>query len=302
MRMSIENDKKILVSVIVVTYNSADYIIETLESIKMQHNENLELIISDDGSSDKTIEICSQWIKKNDLNFIHTEIITIEKNTGIPANLNRGVKKARGKWIKLIAGDDILMENCINDNLQAAKKFPSDKIFISNMMAFSGEKENFGKLFVPAGKELCAENGDAKIQYTFLLKTYFGNSPSLFIKNEIFEKLKFDEKISFMEDYPFALNATKAGIRFIYIDKITVGYRIGNSSFNSTTTIFNDFYKKEFHFKENYIFPYATKKIIKYHKFEYERKLFFEKHRLNKKSIVNKILYRLSVYLNPYLY
>ena len=106
-----------LVSVIVITYNSAEFVLQTLESINNQKYKNLELIISDDSSTDNTIEICENWVSLNSKFFTNCEIVNFMINTGIPANCSRGVAAANGKWIKLIAGDDLLMPNCISDNI-----------------------------------------------------------------------------------------------------------------------------------------------------------------------------------------
>ncbi len=54
-----------LVSVLVITYNSEKYVIETLNSIKNQTYNNLELIISDDNSQDNTINLCEHWVNEN---------------------------------------------------------------------------------------------------------------------------------------------------------------------------------------------------------------------------------------------
>lgn len=54
-----------LVSVSVITYNSAKTVLETLESIKAQTYQNLELIVSDDCSTDNTVELCRNWIEQN---------------------------------------------------------------------------------------------------------------------------------------------------------------------------------------------------------------------------------------------
>ena len=72
----------IIVSVVVITYNSADYVLETLESIKKQTYKNIELIITDDKSKDNTIEICNKWLDENSKEFIKSRII-------ITANGNR---------------------------------------------------------------------------------------------------------------------------------------------------------------------------------------------------------------------
>ena len=102
-------EKQPLVSIIVITYNSSKYVLETLESAKAQTYQNIELIVSDDCSIDNTVEICKEWIEKDKERFVRTELITAEKNTGIPANCNRGVKAAQGEWVKLIAGDDMII-------------------------------------------------------------------------------------------------------------------------------------------------------------------------------------------------
>ena len=75
-----------LVSVVLITYNSDRYVLDTLESVKNQSWDNIELIVSDDGSTDDTIFICSNWLYENKDRFFNTELITVAKNTGIPAN------------------------------------------------------------------------------------------------------------------------------------------------------------------------------------------------------------------------
>ena len=103
-----------LVSVPVVTYNSSKYVLETLESIKAQTYQNIELIVSDDCSTDDTVEICRKWIEENANRFVRTELITSPTNTGISANLNRAEAACRGEWVKPIAGDDLLLPDCID--------------------------------------------------------------------------------------------------------------------------------------------------------------------------------------------
>src|SRR5450759_2313112 len=97
-----------LVSIIVVTYNSSKYVLETLESAKAQTYQNIELVVSDDCSTDDTVEICRKWIEENNDRFVRTTLVTSPENKGIPANCNRGIKASKGEWIKLIAGDDLL--------------------------------------------------------------------------------------------------------------------------------------------------------------------------------------------------
>ena len=81
-----------LISIVVITYNNSNYIEETLESIKSQTYNNIELIVSDDCSTDKTVEITEEWIDKNRDRFANVKLITTPVNTGISKNCNRGLR------------------------------------------------------------------------------------------------------------------------------------------------------------------------------------------------------------------
>ncbi len=72
-----------LISVPVVTYNSSKTVLETLDSIYNQTYENLELIVSDDCSTDNTVDICQEWINAHKERFVRTELLVDEKNTGV---------------------------------------------------------------------------------------------------------------------------------------------------------------------------------------------------------------------------
>ena len=88
-----------LISVLVIAYNSAKTIIETLDSIKKQTYPELELIVTDDCSSDNTIFITKKWIENNHGRFIRVKLVTSAQNTGISANYNRGEDECSGEWI-----------------------------------------------------------------------------------------------------------------------------------------------------------------------------------------------------------
>jgi glycosyltransferase involved in cell wall biosynthesis len=81
-------EKKILVSIVVITYNSSKYILETLESIKQQTYKNLELIITDDCSKDNTVVLCQDWLDVNKHGFIRTKLITTPPNKLPTININ----------------------------------------------------------------------------------------------------------------------------------------------------------------------------------------------------------------------
>ena len=102
-------------AIVIVTYNSSKTIISTLESVKAQTYKPLEVIISDDGSKDDTLEVCKKWIRDNENELYSVKIVTTPQNTGVVNNCNRGVGAVSGKcnWLKFIAGDDMFAPRCL---------------------------------------------------------------------------------------------------------------------------------------------------------------------------------------------
>ena len=98
-----------LVSIIVVTYNSSKYILETLESAKAQTYNNIEIVISDDGSTDSMVEICKEWLSEHLGRFRTTKCSILENSKRIVLKCNLCLLKAKGEFIKNITGDDVLM-------------------------------------------------------------------------------------------------------------------------------------------------------------------------------------------------
>src|SRR5947199_9794946 len=108
-----------LVSIIVPTYNRADYIIETIESVREQTYSHWELIIMDDGSEDKTEELI-QGLNDNRIFFYKQE------RTGKVGRLkNEGMKKARGEMIAFIDSDDLWAKDKLEKQLSLLQKFPT---------------------------------------------------------------------------------------------------------------------------------------------------------------------------------
>ncbi len=220
-----------LVSVPVITYNSSRTVLETLESIKAQTYQNLELIVSDDCSTDNTVEICRKWIEQNKSRFVRTELLTVEKNAGVAGNNNRAAKACRGEWVKSIAGDDAFMPDCIQDCMDYVADH-TDTIYLF------GKQKAFG-----ASEERC-KGIDAVFDYTFfnltkeqqLHRLVFDRNcvpaTTVFYNRERAKQLniKEDERIPLLEDWPKWINLLRAGVKLHFIDKVLVKYRVGGIS------------------------------------------------------------------------
>lgn len=248
---------KALVSVQVVTYNSVHTVLETLESIKAQTYPNIELIISDDCSKDNTVEICRKWVEKNKERFVRAEILTAVKNTGVSANCNRVENASRGEWAKLIAGDDILMPNCISDCMEYIKEHP-------NTIYLFGRCKAFG-----ASEEICKQI-DNRFDYSFFSLTHEEQLHRLLMDwnclpaTAVFynrEKARAtgvinDERIPLLEDWPKWVNLLKAGVHFEFLNKEIVKYRVSESSLSTSAHLSHAFMVSNALFYQLYRFGY----------------------------------------------
>jgi glycosyltransferase involved in cell wall biosynthesis len=140
------------VTVGIATYNSASFVEETLNSIYVQHYSDIHLIISDDYSTDDTKQLVENWIEKEEVThrFLSIQFLTVDENTGVSANCNRIITASKTGWIKFIAGDDILLPNCIQDNLNFVSQNPNSKILFSQVEVYNNtfEKERLLKRFL----------------------------------------------------------------------------------------------------------------------------------------------------------
>ena len=217
-----------LISVVVPTYNSSKFVIQTLESIKAQHYSNLELIISDDASTDNTVMLCENWLKTNASNFQNAQLITVPVNTGLTKNSNRAFNASNGEWIKYIEGDDLLHPNCITNYLNYIENSKNSdiSILIAKAISFSSK--------VPIYSNVEFVDNDKRIFYEIKKYDPYSNfsitTPTLFIKRELWMKYKFDERFPMLWDVSFFWELLLNGYKIYRVPKHTVFYRIHNQS------------------------------------------------------------------------
>lgn len=110
------NDINIKLSIVIPTFNTENYINETLQSLLNINKERTEIIIIDDCSSDQTVAIAKNWLDKN---HILNQIAINEENRGPSYSRNRGIELAKGKYITFFDSDDICVSSCYDKALQA---------------------------------------------------------------------------------------------------------------------------------------------------------------------------------------
>ena len=252
-----------LVSVPVVTYNSSKYVLETLESIKAQTYQNIELIVSDDSSTDDTVEICRKWIVENSNRFVRTELITSPTNTGISANLNRAEAACRGEWVKGIAGDDALCPNCVEELIKYVLKHPEAVFVFSKVSVFGSDEQKVSHfendIFDYSFFELPKEE-----QYRWLIGKSFQPIPAATTFYNRTQAISLglnrcDERIPMLDDWPKWIKALESGVTFHFVDKPLVRYRISDSSVCSSVK----YSKVFFHSLRQLFWLYQVKPLIR---------------------------------------
>lgn len=240
------NDSKPMVTVSVSTYNSSKFVIETLESIRKQTWNKLILQISDDCSTDNTVDVCKEWIDKNKDRFEETRVLEVDHNTGVSANANRAWDACTTEYFKSIAGDDILLPNCIEDNMAYVTEHP-DAVFV-----FSRAK-TFG-----VSPDRCRSYEQVAFDYTFFQMTpeqqyeriKYGSclpTASVFCNIKIIKEmgLRHDERIPLLEDRPKWITVIRKGIKFHFFDKETVLYRLHEKSLSHYSNLSPKFFESK---------------------------------------------------------
>ena len=116
--------KKKLISIIVPVFNVQDYIIECLESIALQsYSDGVECILVDDCGTDSSMQLAQDFIN-NYNSDIHFCTVRHNRNRGLSAARNTGIRNANGKYILFVDSDDTIYADCLESFMEVAKKFP----------------------------------------------------------------------------------------------------------------------------------------------------------------------------------
>lgn len=285
-----------LVSVCVITYNSSKYVLETLESIKAQTYKNIELIVSDDCSKDNTVEICQKWIDENKSRFVNAQMVTSDINTGIAPNCNRANKRAKGEWLKNIAGDDMLLPNCITDDIEYVTAHPDTDILFTKIKCFGDVKDGYN----PFGN---VDRYFTRLtQEEFILELLMGDflpASSAFIHLQCFYELRgWDESIPFVEDWPFWCKAISMGYKLACLSKATVCYRISETSISQNNSKKQD-NRSKYAESDRRIRERNNKYLSnKYFGFKY---FYWSHNTIFEHSLLGKILHYTNI-INPFWY
>ena len=207
-----------LVSVIMSVHNNEATVNTAIESILGQSYKNIELIITDDCSSDNSLSIIKKYINKKNVKLIENS-----ENKGLTKSLNSMIKVAQGKFIARQDADDISLYNRIQVQVDLINKFNLD--FVSSRAISLQTKK-----YIP--------NISFNLPYKFLIryKNPFIHGTLIIKKNVLLELGNYDERFKYAQDYKLMIDAIDKQYKYKVLRK---PYYLLNTR-NNISNLFRD--------------------------------------------------------------
>lgn len=207
------------VSIIIPCFNAEKTIIRTLKSIESQSMGNYQVVMIDDGSTDNTEKIIKKYIKdKNDYLYIK------QKNSGVSAARNRGLEKAKGKYISFLDADDVYHPKFLKILCNEIENNSVD--IVCSKYKWININETIGEDSTDDMKSVRLSNREIIERYMRKRKYMFSFGNCLY-KHEIIDeqKIKFDTELTYGEDSLFIgqylANCYNGGI---FVESTLYGY------------------------------------------------------------------------------
>ncbi len=228
------------ISVIVPMYNTEDYIERCIRSIMKQAYKNIEILIVDDGSTDRSLEIC-QELQREDSRIR----IIQQENSGVSKARNVGIENSEGEYIGFVDRDDYLANDMYEKLLDCMNKSNSD---LASARAFI-----VGRNGVPEDSQyinMVEEYVDDKS----ILKAYVDGFLTIAVWDKLFTRkvigdVRFDSTV-FCEDAKFVLDVCSNSKKVICTSE-RLYYHLRRCGNSLTNTSFNEFYMTLYEYAQN---------------------------------------------------
>ncbi len=217
-------ENKPLVSVIIPVYNGEAFLGEAIASIKQQSHHPLEIIIVDDGSTDGTAKIATNF--NADVNYLY------QQNSGPPAARNNGLRIAKGNVIGFLDADDLWADNKLELQLSILAENPSVEIVLGHTQYIrvrEGVKESQPKFEKYPDKWPALSFGGA------------------IIRKSAFDKVGLlDEGLPYNDDVDWFLRAKELGISMIIHQDVTQYYRRHEQNITNQSNLNHSYFVSAF--------------------------------------------------------
>lgn len=207
------------VTVIVPIYNQAPFIRETVDSVLGQDYPNLELVLSDDGSTDGTSDVLSEYAAREPE---RVKVVTSQHNTGIAGAFNRALQAHSGEYIAWLGGDDVMLPGKLSRQVATLQARPDAIGCCHDAEVFdSVSGKSYGRFTeVYNGRPGVREGG-----VELLLDPGYMMLPStMMVRSSAVDGLRFDERIRVSNDWLFDIELFRRG-RVVGLDDTLARYR-----------------------------------------------------------------------------
>jgi len=205
-----------LVSVIVLNYNAGELLLNCIESIKKSAYKNLEVIVVDNISTDKSQEICKE--KYPDIKLIQND-----ENFGYCEGNNIGIRKARGDFIMILNPDTIVEPNCIRELIFAHEKL-GEGLYQPKILSLNEKQvlQSTGNMLHVFGFGYAKDKGkkDEEVDEE-IKKIGYASGTCLFTSRNVLEKVGLLDSFLFLyhDDLDLGWRASQIGINSYYVPK-----------------------------------------------------------------------------------
>jgi glycosyltransferase involved in cell wall biosynthesis len=203
-----KEENKPLITIVTVCLNSEKHIEQAIKSVIKQNYENIEYIIIDGGSTDKTLDIIKKYEK-----YI-TKWIS-EPDNSIYDAMNKGIDMANGELIGFLNSDDFYFPNALNEISIKYKEKKAD-VLVGRLVLTNKESQVIETISCDVSR---IKDND----FNFI-------HPSTFVKTKLMKKYKFDTKYKIASDYKFLLKLFLKNYKFVNIDYDITNFREGGAS------------------------------------------------------------------------
>lgn len=215
------------ISVIMASYNYAEYIRAAIESVINQTFKEWELIIVDDCSTDDSVNVIKSYLYDDRI-----KLYINEENLGLAGTLQKGISKAQGEWIAFLESDDIFFPNSLEEKYKAVSS-GADIIFTGVEMFQDKEKivdfqryfDDVNKLFVNLNHSMFIENFQKIIPKINIIPTF----SCVMLKRDLLEPCSFTPLCKASLDY--YLWAQLSEYKIYYLHQKLTYWRIHRDSY-----------------------------------------------------------------------
>lgn len=192
-----------LVSIVTPSYNQAEFIEETLNSVDAQNYAKIEHIVQDGGSDDGTLDVLREY----DCNWVS------ESDKGQADAINRAFERANGEIIGWLNSDDVYFTNDVVENVVALFEQTDVDVIYGDYALIDRQSIILAVRCLP------------DFDFKRLLRGCFIAQPSVFFRSDILEEHRLNPDLEYGMDYEFWLRLAKAGYNFNHISSVLSGDR-----------------------------------------------------------------------------